>query len=112
VWSSNYTRNFLVENKLKKTSKNDLFNLSILFTFIGESMGKIMKKVIPIVILGVVIMIFGIVFHGQGHGEIGPESSFMYQNPDWITFGFEIAIFGLLIICGSVGYTAYRAKRR
>ena len=57
-------------------------------------------------------MIFGVVFHGQGHGEIGPESSFMYQNSDWITFGFEIAIFGLVIICGSIGYTVYRAKRR
>jgi len=71
-----------------------------------------MKRAILLVIPGVVIMIFGIVFHGQGHGEIGPETSFMYQNPDWITFGFEIAILGLLIICGSIGYAVYCAKKR
>ena len=87
-----------------------MFNLSILFTFKEESVENIMKKVIPLVILGGIIMIFGVVFHGQGHGEIGPEESFMYQNPDWITFGFEIAILGLVIICGSIGYTVYRAK--
>jgi len=70
-----------------------------------------MKKVIPLVILGDVIMMFGIVFHFQGLGKIGPESSFMYQNPDWITFGTEIAIFGLSIIVGSI-LLWYRAKRR
>jgi len=75
-------------------------------------MGNIMKKVIPLVILGGIIMIFGVVFHFQGLGVVGPEESFMYQNPDWITFGMQIAIFGLAIICGSIGYTIYRAKRR
>ena len=31
-----------------------------------------------------VFMIFGTTFQFQGHGVIGPESSFMYQNPNWI----------------------------
>ena len=70
-----------------------------------------MKKIIPLVILGGIIMIFGVVFHFQGLGEIGPESSFMYQNPDWITFGVEIAMLGLAIICGSI-LLGYRRKNR
>jgi len=88
-----------------------LFNLSILFTFKGESVANIMNKIIPLVILGVIILIFGVVFHYQGLGVVGPEESFMYQNPDWITYGVEIAIFGLAIIVGSI-ILMYRTKIR
>ena len=40
----------------------------------------------------------GIIFHLQGQGVVGPESSFMYLNPQWITNGQQIAILGLIII--------------
>jgi hypothetical protein len=29
---------------------------------------------------------------------VGPESSFMYSNPKWVTYGFEIIITGIIII--------------
>ena len=38
-------------------------------------------KSLPIIISGIIIMIFGIIFQFQGQGTIGPDSSFMYQNP-------------------------------
>ena len=43
-------------------------------------------------------MIFGIVFQFQGQGVIGPESSFMYENPSWIDNGIYIGMIGVIII--------------
>lgn len=48
--------------------------------------------------LGIVMLIFGIIFHLQGQSVIGPETSFMYSNPEWITYGMQIAIIGIIII--------------
>jgi len=56
-----------------------------------------------LVILGVIILLSGIVFHFQGQGVVGPESSFMYLNPDWITYGLQIAIAGLVILGVGIG---------
>ena len=55
------------------------------------------------VILGVIILLLGIVFHFQGQGIVGPESSFMYLNPDWISYGLQIAIAGLVILGVGIG---------
>lgn len=51
-----------------------------------------------IIISGIIIGILGIIFHLQGYAAIGPESSFMYSNPEWITYGIQIAIIGAVII--------------
>ena len=56
-----------------------------------------------LVILGVIILLAGIVFHFQGQGVVGPESSFMYLNPDWISYGLQIAIAGLVILGVGIG---------
>lgn len=48
-------------------------------------------------IVGIIIIIFGGLFHLQGQSIVGPESSFMYSNPDWITYGIEIIIVGIVI---------------
>ena len=56
-----------------------------------------MKKFLLPVIIGSIITIFGAIFHLQGHSIIGPESSFMYSNPNWITYGLHIAIVGIII---------------
>jgi len=50
-----------------------------------------------LVIAGMIIIIFGGLFHLQGQSIVGPESSFMYSNPDWITYGIEIIIVGIVI---------------
>lgn len=52
----------------------------------------------PITISGVVVFIAGIIFHFQGHGAVGPKSSFMYSNPEWITYGLAITILGIIIL--------------
>ena len=61
-----------------------------------------MKKGILLVIIGIIITIFGIIFHLQGQSVIGPESSFMYSNPDWITYGIQITITGIIIVTAGI----------
>ena len=62
-----------------------------------------MKRVKSLIIVGAVIMIFGVIFHLQGQSVVGPESSFMYSNPDWITYGIQITIIGIIILTTGVG---------
>ena len=56
-----------------------------------------------IIIVGVAVFVAGIIFHFQGHGAVGPESSFMYSNPEWVTYGQEIAIIGIIILAIGIG---------
>jgi dipeptide/tripeptide permease len=51
-----------------------------------------------VIITGAIIMIMGIIFHFQGLAIIGPKSSFMYSNPDWITHGTQIFVLGSIIL--------------
>jgi len=48
-------------------------------------------------------MIFGLIFHLQGQSVIGPESSFMYSNPNWVTYGIQIVIVGIIIVAVGTG---------
>ena len=63
---------------------------------------------VPIIIIGIIIMIFGVIFQFQGQGMIGPEESFMYENPTWINNGNYIAMFGVIIIL--IGYIVEKKK--
>jgi len=63
----------------------------------------------PIIIIGVIVFVAGIIFHFQGQGLVGPESSFMYSNPEWITYGQEIAIIGIIIL--GIGIALTISKR-
>ena len=65
-------------------------------------------KSLPIIILGIIVMIFGIIFQFQGQGVIGPVSSFMYQNPSWIDNGIYIGMMGVIIIL--IGYFVEKKK--
>ena len=65
-------------------------------------------KSLSIIILGIIVMSFGIVFQFQGQGVIGPESSFMYQNPSWIDNGIYIGMMGVIIIL--IGYFVEKKK--
>lgn len=51
--------------------------------------------------VGVLCILFGVIFHLQGQGVVGPEESFMYQNRDWINHGTAIAIVGITITAAS-----------
>jgi len=57
-----------------------------------------MGKGYSIIGIGSIIFIFGLIFDLQGQSIVGPESSFMYANPNWITYGIEIMIGGTIII--------------
>jgi len=61
-------------------------------------------------IVGIIILIFGIIFDLQGQGIIGPESSFMYSNPEWINNGHIIGIVGIVI--GITGLIISRKTNR
>jgi hypothetical protein len=50
-----------------------------------------------VVFIGTIIFILGIIFHLQGQSVVGPESSFMYANPEWVSYGIQIAILGIII---------------
>ncbi|MFB5634640.1 MAG: hypothetical protein ACE5SV_07260 [Candidatus Nitrosomaritimum aestuariumsis] len=57
-----------------------------------------MKIAIAISTIGTIVLILGIIFHLQGQSIVGPSSSFMYANPDWISYGTQIAIVGAIIL--------------
>jgi len=57
-----------------------------------------MKGGKTIVIVGIIIGIFGLIFHLQGQSIVGPESSFMYANPEWVSYGLQIMIIGIVIL--------------
>jgi len=57
-----------------------------------------MKGGKALVIVGIIVVVFGSIFHLQGKSIVGPEASFMYSNPDWITYGIQIIIIGIVII--------------
>ncbi len=62
-----------------------------------------MKGAKPLVVIGAIIVILGLVFHLQGQSVIGPESSFMYSNPEWVTYGIQIVIVGIIIVAAGIG---------
>lgn len=57
-----------------------------------------MKIAIAISTIGTIVLILGIIFHLQGQSIVGPPSSFMYANPDWISYGTQIFIVGAIIL--------------
>ena len=62
-----------------------------------------MRKGYSIIGIGVIVFIFGLIFDLQGQSIVGPESSFMYANPNWVTYGIQIMIGGItMIVIGSV----------
>ena len=57
---------------------------------------------LTIVTIGAITCIFGMIFHLQGQAMVGPESSFMYANPQWENYGIQMVIVGIIItIVGS-----------
>ena len=63
-----------------------------------------MKGAKAVIIAGVVIMIMGVIFHLQGQSLVGPESSFMYSNPQWVTYGIQIAVLGGIVLAVGISF--------
>ena len=62
-----------------------------------------MKGRKAVIITGIGIMIMGVIFHLQGQSIVGPETSFMYSNPQWVTYGIQIAVAGSIILIIGIG---------
>ena len=56
-----------------------------------------------VILTGIGIMIMGVIFHLQGKSIVGPESSFMYSNPQWVTYGTQIVVLGGIILVIGIG---------
>ena len=67
-----------------------------------------MKATKPLIIIGSIIVILGGIFHLQGQSVVGPESSFMYSNPEWITHGLEIVVLGTIMAGIGIGLRIYK----
>jgi Zn-dependent protease with chaperone function len=61
-----------------------------------RNLGKIL------VIIGIIAGIAGLAFTAQSKSIVGPESSFMYNNPQWSINGYIIFGVGLAIIFSGV----------
>ncbi len=62
-----------------------------------------MKGKKAVIITGIGIMVMGVIFHLQGQSIVGPETSFMYSNPQWVTYGIQISIVGGIILAIGTG---------
>jgi len=62
----------------------------------------------PIVIAGIILVIFGIIFNFQGQGVVGPETSFMYESQDWIDYGIWISMIGVILVL--IGYVVEKKQ--
>ena len=59
---------------------------------------------------GIIILILGVIFHLQGLSMVGPEKSFMYSNPEWITYGIQIVITGIIMIGAGISTRIFKRK--
>lgn len=64
----------------------------------------------PMIIVGSIIIAFGILFIAQSQSLVGPESSFMYRNPEWAVNGSIIAAVGAAIIIGGIAASIKRRR--
>ena len=55
-----------------------------------------------LVIIGILASIAGLAFTAQSKSIVGPESSFMYNSPQWTMNGYLIFGLGLAIIFSGV----------
>jgi hypothetical protein len=62
-----------------------------------------MKIKKAIMLTGIILIIMGVIFHLQGQSIVGPETSFMYSNPEWITYGIQISVVGGIILVTGIG---------
>jgi len=62
------------------------------------------------IIAGTIIMIFGLIFYFQGLAIVGPKTSFMYSNPQWVTYGILIFSLGVIFL-GVIIFLIFIKKR-
>ena len=61
-----------------------------------------MKGGIYAIVIGSIVTGLGWIFSLQGQAVVGPESSFMYSDPEWVVYGTQIAVAGIVILAAGV----------
>ncbi len=94
----------MIQKKIIKNQIQKSFTqiINSLYPFLVELRKKVMKGGKILTIIGIIIGIFGLIFHLQGQSIVGPESSFMYANPEWVSNGLQIMVAGIIIL--SIGF--------
>jgi len=60
------------------------------------------KAGLVVAVAGGLVLALGVIFGLQGLSVVGPESSFMYSSPDWISYGAQIAVVGAAVLGAGV----------
>lgn len=55
-----------------------------------------------LIVVGSIVTIAGLVFTAQSKSIVGPQSSFMYSNPEWTVNGFLISGVGIAILASGI----------
>ena len=55
-----------------------------------------------LIVIGTLSTIAGLMFTAQSKSLVGPQSSFMYSNPEWTINGFMILGVGLAVLFSSI----------
>ena len=64
-------------------------------------------------IIGIALVIAGLIFTAQSKSLLGPQSSFMYNNPSWTINGSTFIIAGVIIlILGNIFRISPRLKQK
>lgn len=53
-------------------------------------------------VVGALFTIAGLIFTAQSKSLVGPQSSFMYSNPEWTANGFVILGVGLAVLFSGI----------
>jgi hypothetical protein len=53
-------------------------------------------------VVGALFTIAGLIFTAQSKSLVGPQSSFMYSNPEWTANGFLILGVGLAVLFSGI----------
>jgi hypothetical protein len=59
-------------------------------------------------VVGALFTIAGLIFTAQSKSLVGPQSSFMYSNPEWTANGFVILGVGLAVLFSGIVIWIYR----
>ena len=66
---------------------------------------------ILLLIVGVLVVLMGLIWTGQGLGYINwPQSSFMLKQTQWAYYGSGTALVGLILICPPRAYRSGRPR--
>jgi hypothetical protein len=59
-------------------------------------------------VIGALSTVAGLIFVAQSKSLVGPQSSFMYSNPEWTANGFVILGVGLAVLFSGIAIWIYR----